>query len=34
MKKFVPMYYCKKCKEFVPNKKKHDNKRHSEIKSK
>ena len=28
MKKFVPMYYCKKCKEFVPNKKKHDNKRH------
>ena len=27
-----PMYYCKKCKEYVPCEKKHNKKRHKDLK--
>ncbi len=30
--KGTPMYYCEKCKHYVPNKRKHDKKRHKELK--
>ena len=28
VKKIQPMYYCEKCKEWVPNEQKHNRKRH------